>query len=259
MIVYFTGTGNSRYVAEILGDMTGDEIMDAGKLIRQKDYAPISSHRPWIFTAPVYGWRMARIFAEWMEKTEFCGTKDAYFFLTCGSDAGNSGIYLERLCRKKGLIYKGLQEVVMPENYIAMFKAPGKRLAAKIRKAAVPKVKEAAEKILAGERLHGKKVTLAERVKSFAVNPAFYALFVKSKSFYVKDKCIGCGKCAFSCPVSGIIMQDGKPRWTGNCSHCMACICGCGASAIEYGNKSKHKMRYQCPPYDEEKMTYDEV
>ncbi len=31
------------------------------------------------------------------------------------------------------------------------------------------------------------------------------------------------------------------------CTHCMACICGCPAEAIEYGSRSRGKARYQCP------------
>ncbi len=259
MIVYFTGTGNSRYVAEILADVTGDEMLDAGKIIRGKEIGALSSQRPWIFVCPVYGWRMPRLFAEWIEKTEFSGAKEAYFLLTCGSDMGNAAKYLQKLCKKKDFVFCGAREVVMPENYIALFKAPGKRAAAKIRKAAIPVVKKAAENILAGDNFSSQKVDLAGRVKSFVVNPAFYAFCVKSKDFYVKENCTGCGKCAKNCPVSGIEMREGKPCWTGECTHCMACICLCSESAIEYGKNSQRKVRYCCPPYSEEKTAHDEA
>ena len=259
MIVYFSGTGNSRYVAEILSEVLGDETMDAGALLCRNETALLSSVRPWIFVCPVYGWRMPRIFSAWIEKGEFSGATDAYFLLTCGSDMGDAGKYLKKLCEKKGFAFCGVQDVVMPENYIAMFKAPGKRLAAKIRKEAVPVVKKAAAQILAGEKLAAKKVDLGGRLKSSVVNPAFYALCVKSKAFYVKENCIGCGKCAKNCPVSGIEMRDGKPHWTGACTHCMACICLCGENAIEYGKKSEKKVRYRCPSYSEEKILHDEA
>jgi len=259
MIVYFTGTGNSRYTAEILADVTGDVLVDAGKMLHNGEKASLSSHKPWIFVCPVYGWRMPRLLTKWIENGEFAGAKEAYFLLTCGGDMGNAEKYLQKLCKKKGFVFSGAQEVVMPENYIAMFKAPGKRAAAKIRKAAVPVVKTMAEKILAGEKLPQKKVKLEDRLKSAVVNPAFYTFFVKSKAFYAKESCIGCGKCAANCPVSGIEMQNGKPCWTGACTHCMACICLCDKNAIEYGKKSQRKVRYRCPSYSEEKVLHDEA
>ena len=119
MIVYFSGTGNSRYVAEILSEALGDETVDAGALLCRNETALLSSVRPWVFVCPVYGWRMPQIFSAWIEKGEFSGATDAYFLLTCGSDMGDAGKYLEKLCQKKGFAFCGAQEVVMPENYIA--------------------------------------------------------------------------------------------------------------------------------------------
>ena len=49
--------------------------------------------------------------------------------------------------------------------------------------------------------------------------------------------------------MRNITLTDGKPKWGTACTHCMACICGCPVSAIEYGSKSRGKPRYQCPPY----------
>jgi len=68
-------------------------------------------------------------------------------------------------------------------------------------------------------------------------------------------KCASCGKCAENCPMNGIIMKDGKPVWTGACTHCMACLCGCPAEAIEYGRRSVGKVRYQCPEYKAKEKT----
>ena len=68
-----------------------------------------------------------------------------------------------------------------------------------------------------------------------------------------KEKCIGCGKCDRVCPLGNIRMENGQPRWGENCTHCMACICGCPTEAIEYGKKSVGKPRYRCPEWEETK------
>lgn len=39
-------------------------------------------------------------------------------------------------------------------------------------------------------------------------------------------------------------LQNGKPLWGQDCTHCMACLCCCPAEAIEYGKMSLGKPRY---------------
>ena len=79
---------------------------------------------------------------------------------------------------------------------------------------------------------------------SGSVNKMFYSLFVKADAFNVDGKCIGCGKCEKICPLNNIKIQNGKPVWGKECTHCMACICHCPTEAIEYGKKSIGKPRY---------------
>ena len=44
--------------------------------------------------------------------------------MTCGSEIGNAAKYNRELCQAKGIEYMGTAQVIMPENYIAMFKVP---------------------------------------------------------------------------------------------------------------------------------------
>ena len=124
MILYFTGTGNSAYAAKYIGREVGDQVTDLFDKIRNNDYSVMTSDKPWVVAAPVYCWQLPRLVEDWMMQTEFAGNKDIYFVLTCGSDMGNAEKFLKQLCDKKGLNYRGAAPVVMPENYIAVFKAP---------------------------------------------------------------------------------------------------------------------------------------
>lgn len=250
MIVYYTGTGNSRYAAESLASATGDALVDAGPYIQSGKAAALTSEKPWVFVSPTYGWRVPRIFREFIERGTFSGSREAYFVMTCGSEIGNAGAYLQKLCAEKEFVFRGVQEVVMPENYVAMFYVPGEAESAEIRSSADRTLAQTADFMCAGKNFPHHAAALIDRVRSTVVNPVFYAVCVKSRAFTVSDTCIGCGKCAKGCPVNGIEMKNGKPVWTGACTHCMACICGCPAAAIEYGRQSLGKPRYQCPHYE---------
>lgn len=249
MIIFFTGTGNSRYAAQAISDMTGDEITDSLQYLKNGEKAAFESANPWVFVSPTYSWRIPVIFESFIRKSTFSGNRDAYFIMTCGDDIGNAGAHLKRLCDSKGLNCKGVAGIVMPENYVAMFAVPGEDESRAIRSRALPHLKAAADSIKAGSDLSRTQVNVPDRLKSGIVNSLFYSLFVKSKAFRVSDKCTGCGKCEKRCPVNGIRLENKKPVWTGDCTHCMSCICGCPAGAIEYGKVSVGKPRYQCPEY----------
>ena len=160
---------------------------------------------------------------------------------------GNMPKYLIELCEQKTFTYMGCAQVVMPENYIAMFNAPKKSEAVKIIKNADIVIKNIVDVISHNGTIPRKKVGVFAKASSGMINTLFYPLFVSAKKFYSTGACIGCGKCTMVCPLNNVSLKDGKPVWGDQCTHCMACICKCPKEAIEYGNKSKGKPRYQCP------------
>ena len=251
MIVYFTGTGNSRYCAQMLASHLDDELVDSFPFIRNGIAAKLRSDRPWVFVSPTYAWRVPHIFADFIRSGTFSGSRNAYFVMTCGDGTGNAAVFNQALCKEKGLIYKGTFPVVMPENYIALYDAPEQAEAIKIVDAAALWLKSGIPCIRDNRNFPVSRAGTVDRLKSGVINVAFYRFIVKANKFIVSDACVGCGKCAESCVLHNIELRGGKPVWGGRCTHCMACICTCPASAIEYGKASIGKPRYQCPEYKE--------
>ncbi len=252
MIVYFSGTGNSCYVAQMLAQQLSDELFDVGQAIKKGESPVLSSRKPWVFVSPTYGWRIPRIFQQFVEKTTFSGDKNAYFVMTCGTEIGNAAKYIRPLCAEKGFVFRGVLQVVMPENYLAMFDVPNAKRAAAIIRMARPTIRSGGDVVLQGKDFPERALSVVDRLKSTVVNPAFYSLIVHDKKFYTTDACVGCGQCAEVCPLHNIVLTEGRPRWQGNCTHCMACICSCPTEAIEYGKKSVGQPRYQCPKFEKE-------
>lgn len=246
MILYFSGTGNSRYAAEYIAALTEDKTEDAGQLIRggEKDTA-FTSEKPFVFVCPVYGWQIPHVFRDFIRSASFFGTQKAYFVITCGQDIGNAGAYAQKICAEKNLHFQGVFPVIMPENYIAMFDAPGTDEAEKILDAADPAIEEAAGLIKGRESFPETRISLMDRLKSSLIHRVFYRFFVKAKGFRTTEACIGCGKCERGCVLNNIHMKQGRPVWGENCTHCMACICRCPREAIEYKNISVGKVRYE--------------
>ena len=244
MILCYSGTGNSRYVAKRIAAVLGDEILSMNDRIKAGDTSPVGGNERLIIVTPTYAWRIPRIVRDWLTKTDFPGAKQAWFVMTCGSEIGNAAKYNRTLCQEKQLTYMGTAQIIMPENYIAMFDAPQADEARQIVARAEPDIDRALSTIAANQAFPPPRGNLYDRFMSGPVNPIFYSFCVKAKAFTASDVCIGCGKCATLCPTNNITIQNGKPVWGGDCTHCMACICYCPAEAIEYGKKSLGKPRY---------------
>lgn len=134
LILYYTGTGNSEYVAKKIGEQIEDKVINLFDKIKKHDYSEIHSARPFVFVYPTYAWQMPRILRDFIRQTAFTGNKCAYFVTTCGDSMGNMPKYLREFCEQKAFTYMGCAEVIMPENYIAMFNAPERAEAVKIVK-----------------------------------------------------------------------------------------------------------------------------
>ena len=244
MIIFFSGTGNSRYVAKKIAEVTGDKLINLNELIRNKKTVPIGENEQCIFVVPTYAWRIPRIVEQWIRNTRFEARMNAWFVMTCGDEIGNAGKYNKILCEDKQFLYMGTAQIVMPENYIAMFAVPKPSTARKIIDNAEPVISQVADMIRDGDMLPERKVSVIDRIKSGPVNPVFYSMCVKAQPFYAKDTCISCGKCEKLCPLQNIKLTGGRPVWGNDCTHCMACIAYCPTEAIEYGKKSVGKPRY---------------
>ena len=244
MILYFSGTGNSKYVAKRIADTLGDEIVNLNDRIKAGDTSSVETDERLIIVTPTYAWRIPRVVRDWLRKTELRGAKQAWFVMTCGSEIGNADKYNRELCAEKAISCMGTAQIVMPENYIAMFSAPQADKARQIVAKAEPSIDRAIAAIQANQPFAPTRNNLYDRFMSGPVNPIFYKFFVKANAFTASSACIDCGQCAKRCPMNNVTLKDGKPVWGKNCTHCMACICYCPKEAIEYGKKSVGQPRY---------------
>lgn len=247
MVLFFTGTGNSRYIAKRIAETLGDGLFDIGDAIKNANTDSVTADNGrLVFVTPTYAWRMPLVVLDWINHTVFTGKNKAWFVMDCGGEIGNASKYNIELCNKKSFEYMGTAQIVMPENYVAMFSVPTNEESKKIISDAEPVIKGCIDCISAERRFPIPRNNLYDRFMSGVVNGAFYRLCVKADSFTAGEKCTGCGKCVSLCPLNNIMLVDGKPRWGKNCTHCMACIAYCPTEAVEYGKKSVGKVRYTC-------------
>ena len=143
MILYFSGTGNSKYVAKRIADALGDALVNLNDRIKASDTSSVETGERVIIVTPTYAWRIPRVVRDWLRKTELRGAKQVLFVMTCGSEIGNADKYNRELCEEKAISCMGTAQIVMPENYIAMFSAPQAEKARQIIAQAEPSIDRA--------------------------------------------------------------------------------------------------------------------
>lgn len=249
MVFYFSGTGNSKFAAEKIAAISGDETVSLNEISRSGEKPTFHAEKPLVFVSPVYAWKLPKIVERILSECSFTGDTRAYFVLTCGADTGAAAYHIEKLCRNKGWSFMGAAEIVMPENLAAIFPVPSDEQAKIMLDNATEVIERVAEVVKNGGIFEKRRVKAVDKAKSGVINSIFYRFFVKDDKYIATDKCIGCGKCAEVCPMNNIRLTENKPEWLHNCTLCMACYAYCPQAAIEYGKATEGKNRYRADKF----------
>lgn len=247
MILYFTGTGNSRFVAERIATSTGDEAINISKYIKEHTRPTFTDTGVYVFVAPCYVSTTAMAMFDFINDASFPEGIRAYFVITSASYMGAAPATNGYISKKKGFLYMGTENIIMPQNYITHFKTKTNEENQKIVSDSLPDIDRISSLISSGKPFRPAKLFFGELALTNIVCAIYYKLFMSTRKFHVTDKCISCKKCVRDCPLGNISFDGSGPVWGRNCTHCMACINLCPGSAIEYGRSTQGKERYKGP------------
>jgi len=246
MILYFSGCGNSRHIAEGLGRLTGDSVNE----MKIKESVPTYNIEPGEslgIVCPVYAWAVPRVVRDYVKRLSLNRIPSyCYLACTCGDNVGKTPEQFETVVNSRGWHLDAAYSFVMPETYInlAGFKLDSPENERKKIAEADKRLSAVAEAIM-----HHKKVIDVTRGKmawfnTHITNSLFYSILITDKKFHTTNECISCGVCAKSCPLGNITMESGRPKWHGGCTNCMSCYHHCPKNAIHFGKATKGKGRY---------------
>ena len=240
MIFYFSGTGNSAWVARQLARLTGDDACDITTL---KELPDLDSNRQIVFVFPVYAWGTPEIMAEFAKKLP---KPQAFTFCvcTCGGDAG---LAMKQFSKVYPL--NSSYSLVMPNNYIIGSDTDDEgKIRQKITAARV-ELERISGEIRRQEKVYRVHEGGLAGVKSHLANFGFNKFARSAKLFLAENICNGCGQCARNCPAHAITFQDRKPVWAAQCYQCLRCINECPQQAIQYGKSTAGRRRYTIRAY----------
>lgn len=253
MIFWFSGTGNSAFVAQRLAEQLGEKLVSVGDALvgQHYDYALQSCERLG-FVFPTYCWGPAPVVLKLMEQLHVQGLDEGtYCFMvtTCGDDVGLSVPIFGKAVERLGGQLKAAFSVQMPNNYVCLpgFDVDPQLLRDEKLHAAPARIEQVGHTIAEGHVTVDVVPGRWAWAKSHIVRPWFLRHMMTDAKFRVDDQlCTHCGKCARVCPLHNVAPGDADrlPHWHGQCATCLACLHHCPAGAINWGKASEGKGRY---------------
>ena len=244
MVFYFSGTGNS-YQAALAVCAEGETPLDMAACLREGAFRFEPGAEEAVgFVFPVYYGGLPTVVADFVKKLLLLRPA-AYCFavLTCGGGSYGAPEMLAKALHARGVRLDAAFTVVMPKNYVLLFRTPEPEERDRILAAASDRLDTVRASVARREKT-GVHVTVRDRLYSGGMYPS-YLSGRKTAKFYADETCVGCGVCAQRCPVRAIRMTDGRPKWVlDRCARCMACL---RCNAVQYGSRTKGKTRYVNP------------
>lgn len=255
MVFYFSGCGNSRHVAETIAAGLDDELVFIPEAAREGRYEyDLAEGESLGFVFPVYSWAPPKLVMDFVKKLSIkagvsTGSKTfpyICFACTCGDNCGLTEKVFRKAIEQKGWSLNACFSLQMPETYIGMagFKLDSEKNAQlkidktdELLRRNIPRL---IDKECFSEMVKGSLPWL----KTYLVNPGFNKFATDDTKYRSTEACIHCGKCVETCPLRNITLEDGRPKWHGHCTMCMACYHHCPANAIQYGKATVGKGQY---------------
>ena len=250
MILYFSATGNSHYVAQKIAEATGDKIISIETLVKEKRFELSTNEDEALgIVTPTYFWGLPHIVEEVLAHLNIRLASGCYVYLvaTYGTTTGAIGKISRCILSRKLIRLQGEYCVRMPDTWTPMFNLSDK---AKNERRLIKA--QAELEIIINNIRHRVAETKMRGKAPLLLGKLYHATYKKARNTHhfhvIDDRCVGCGLCQRQCPISAIALQNGKPKWVAElCLACLRCLHNCPAFAIQYGRNSLKHGQYVCP------------
>ena len=233
--IYFSGTGNSKYAAELFCKEL-DKESGTYSIENEEAITAIKDADLIVIAYPVQFSTVPKIMRDYVtDHSELWKNKKVFVIATMGLFSGDGAGMLGRLLQSYGAKVIGGLHLKMPDS-IADEKALKRPIEKnkELIKQAQQKIKESVKRLKAGDPTQ-EGIGVLYRMAGFFGQRAYFGHNTRRYSSKLKidtDKCVGCGSCEKLCPMKNITIKDQKAVSGDRCTMCYRCINKCPKQAI---------------------------
>lgn len=249
MIIYFSATGNNKYLAQKISEDTDEKCISIIKCMKEELFEiDVPENESLGIIVPTYFLKLPSIVDDFFSKVKINVKEDTYVYAIAsyGTTTGYALGYLNRYLNDMNINLNAEFEVTMPDTWTVVFDYSDKNkidieldYVEKQLDFIIPLIKNETE-IPINPRLN-----FVETMDNYKEE---YKIESKTDHLHVLDNCISCGLCAKDCPINAIELIDGKPVWTvDNCVMCLRCLHRCPTFSIQYDDKTQNHGQYTNP------------
>ena len=246
VMFYFSGTGNSKYIAELFSQNMNamchsiEENVDFEKLIHAEDVIG--------FCYPVYMSSVPRIMREFAaQHMDALMGKKVVIFCTQLILSGDGARKFAMLFPKGHIEVIYAEHFFMPNNMndVPLLPISGEAGIGRTIARAKRRMEAVCRDIQAG-KIKKRGFSIVGRVLGFPQAVFMQATEKRANSAVSIDKdCTKCGLCIKICPMNNFVIEDDKILHKHNCTMCYRCINACPEKAITVLVPMKVKKQYR--------------
>ena len=249
LVIYFSATGNSKYVAKQLAEDEERLIFIPDAVDQGTFVFTVESNEKLGIISPTYNWTLPSIVEDFLKKMELRYTDRPYMYYvgTFGTTTGAAATMADRILKAKGLAFDAMFDVKMPDTWTPVFDLSEEERVSDMNQEADLQIKQLRANVR--RKVKGKHMHLTTPYFTGVIGKAIYDKYTRNTDhFTVESSCIGCGLCAGKCPVHAIEIVNKHPVWVKEkCTMCLGCLHRCPVFAIQYGKNTKKHGQYINP------------
>lgn len=248
LILYFSGTGNTKYIAKCIQQ----EFFDSGCFtdlisIENSPKINLDKYDFLVIGSPKYYECVPFFFLKWIKKN-FPNSKNiikTILFCTGTSPTNTSFSKLSKILKDKNCEIVATKTFQMPNNYlIGIYKNTVPNNCEKYSVKGCKKARELVNNFLIDissiEKINPIIGLLCENIsKTFCKSSRN-----KAKSFSVSVDCSKCNRCVNACPTNNIKIVNNRINFKNKCILCTRCLNICPKNSILYKNKKITQYKY---------------